>query len=435
MALHEGLTLIKHSLDAEYYEALSKEPAILYDGRRTVKNRRRWTPLDEAVGLHDAALTKLLYTRLKTDAKAEKKRKKVHLVAIMEGLADFKMKLRWELGSPLFGLLLRRYAPDDTYQIWKAGTRLRMDGSLMGLDDKSRSLIPQWKRGSFSLLVDVGTTPTTSYFVNHTERTYADLYRERKAGQKGIDSEVEEMLAEGSGKVKMATSEMEFRQARTWLGRPVTEKLEGWQTQVHIPEGTTFEAYLTMQLPEDHIEAIPLDPLHPPPSAARPPASPPASPRAVAGAAPASPSAASSPAHSRAGSGSGGGRGGAVARKARKVSGKVWMAQEFPMSLRELLPLLEVVAAGNKHFASAAEFLERFGDQSLFPVPIIFTVYLSVAFSQFMLLGPADAARQPAFFELPAGYRRVSSEQATGSEGPGLIERLDSGQLQLPPLA
>lgn len=30
-------------------------------------------------------------------------------------------QLRWELGSPLFGLLLRHYAPDDTYTMWKVG--------------------------------------------------------------------------------------------------------------------------------------------------------------------------------------------------------------------------------------------------------------------------------------------------------------------------
>lgn len=93
-------------------------------------------------------------------------------------------QLRWELGSPLFGLLLRRYAPDDTYTIWKVGgarcsvrcvmqlaclqvccgacllcgmlkarpgapavlvctlqvgKRLRVDGTLMGLDDERKA--------------------------------------------------------------------------------------------------------------------------------------------------------------------------------------------------------------------------------------------------------------------------------------------------------
>jgi hypothetical protein len=27
------------------------------------------------------------------------------------------MQLKWELGSPLFGLILRRYAPHDTYEV------------------------------------------------------------------------------------------------------------------------------------------------------------------------------------------------------------------------------------------------------------------------------------------------------------------------------
>lgn len=36
------------------------------------------------------------------------------------------------------------------------GNLLRVDGTLMGLDDQTRSLIPRWKRGHFSLLVDAG---------------------------------------------------------------------------------------------------------------------------------------------------------------------------------------------------------------------------------------------------------------------------------------
>ena len=195
----------------------------------------------------------LSFSRLLADAKLAKREKKAALVAIMrDQLPDFAMQvgwagvagelsavqscprsaprllrgvwraasptqpctiatptclsqLRWELGSPLFGLLLRHYAPDDTYQLWKVGQwgsrwggggavgpgvappsllllaplshppsypptraahalplppqvgdRLRVDGTLMGLDDAKRSFIPRWKRGHFSLLVDAG---------------------------------------------------------------------------------------------------------------------------------------------------------------------------------------------------------------------------------------------------------------------------------------
>ncbi len=38
----------------------------------------------------------------------------------------------------------------------QVGNLLRVDGTLMGLDEKKRALIPRWKRGHFSLLVNGG---------------------------------------------------------------------------------------------------------------------------------------------------------------------------------------------------------------------------------------------------------------------------------------
>ena len=110
------------------------------------------------------------------------------------------LKLHWELGSQLLGALLRLFAPTDTYTVTKArgpahplfavprgmspapppptlpqthtrppslsplpyhpqvGKRLRCDGTLLGLED-TRGLIPRWKCGRFTLLVDVGAWP------------------------------------------------------------------------------------------------------------------------------------------------------------------------------------------------------------------------------------------------------------------------------------
>lgn len=61
-------------------------------------------------------------------------------------------QISWELGSSMFGYLLRRYAPSDTYEVWKLGNAVRVDGTLMGVEDNSKSLLPEWKRGQFSLL-------------------------------------------------------------------------------------------------------------------------------------------------------------------------------------------------------------------------------------------------------------------------------------------
>ncbi len=55
------------------------------------------------------------------------------------------------------------------------GGRIRVDGSLMGIDDHSPSLVPEWKRGHFSLLYDASGDKARALFVNHTDKKYIDV--------------------------------------------------------------------------------------------------------------------------------------------------------------------------------------------------------------------------------------------------------------------
>jgi hypothetical protein len=48
--------------------------------------------------------------------------------------------------------------------VLQVGDQLRVDGSLMGVDSKSQTLIPEWKRGHFSLLLD-GSVPSPRLWV------------------------------------------------------------------------------------------------------------------------------------------------------------------------------------------------------------------------------------------------------------------------------
>ena len=57
-------------------------------------------------------------------------------------------------------------------------------------------------------------------------------------------------------------------------------------------------------------------------------------------------------------------------KQARRMTGKCWMAEDFPISLTQLLPILEVVGNANKHIARVGKFLHKYGDMSLFPVKL-----------------------------------------------------------------
>lgn len=59
-----------------------------------------------------------------------------------------------------------------------------------------------------------------------------------------------------------------------------------------------------------------------------------------------------------------------VRKKGRKISAKCWMAQKFPMSLRQLLPVMDVIGHANKHLGRMAKFLRKYGDMELFPVKL-----------------------------------------------------------------
>ena len=67
---------------------------------------------------------------------------------------------------------------------------MRVDGSLMGMDDKRTSLLPQWKRGHFSLLFDGATTPATILLCDHAKKKYLDLSKEKKKHKPSLDDEV-----------------------------------------------------------------------------------------------------------------------------------------------------------------------------------------------------------------------------------------------------
>jgi hypothetical protein len=63
-------------------------------------------------------------------SRGEMKTKRRQLLAAMRGMPDYTMRLGWRLDSsvPGLGALLRRYAPADTYTLWKVGLCLNRPG-------------------------------------------------------------------------------------------------------------------------------------------------------------------------------------------------------------------------------------------------------------------------------------------------------------------
>ena len=67
---------------------------------------------------------------------------------------------------------------------------MRVDGTLMGIDEDQTSMVPKWKRGHFSILFDGATQPSTAVLVDWAKRSYVDVQKEKKKAKQDPDAEV-----------------------------------------------------------------------------------------------------------------------------------------------------------------------------------------------------------------------------------------------------
>ena len=83
--------------------------------------------------------------------------------------------MSWDVWSPVLGPLLSKSLPKDTYTVWKRGSLLRVDGHMKGLNEDTKTMLPQWKYGHFSILIDMDTPNAKPLYVSHDKRRYTPL--------------------------------------------------------------------------------------------------------------------------------------------------------------------------------------------------------------------------------------------------------------------
>ncbi|GLC40853.1 hypothetical protein PLESTB_000015800 [Pleodorina starrii] len=255
------------------------------------RNSRGWGPLMEAVELGDREMAMKLAAAEVAQVRSAVKVKKSALLALLRSeLPDFSLQLKWELGSsmPGVGALVRRYAPHDTYTLWKKGGLIRVDGSLMGVDSEGGSVVPSWKRGHFSLLYDASGDRARAVIVNHTDKTFLDVKAARKKfGAAGggesaaLETEVDMLLSsEVLQHKKVRSVDFRFKPVAGWLTKEVREKVEGWNCKLYeaagrlvavthykMPYGLTpdmsYDDYLAARFESDPVVESPVNPMNP----------------------------------------------------------------------------------------------------------------------------------------------------------------------------
>eukprot|EP00798_Chlamydomonas_sp_ICE-L_P012745 gene12745-15994_t len=226
----------------------------------------------------------MLYKKEMEQLKAKVKSKRKAMLETLRGLPDCSLQLNWELSSSLpgVGMLVRRYAPHDTYTIYKQGSQIRVDGTLMGIDKEGSGMLPEWKRGNFSLLYDTSGETAVVAFVNHKKKTWVNLKEAKKQMKPHTDSSLElevlDMMSRPAEAKKIKVSGFQFKAVSGWLHSTVHEKVEGWNTQVYegsghlvstavakapyeLSEHMSFEDYLATAFKADTVTVKQVNPM------------------------------------------------------------------------------------------------------------------------------------------------------------------------------
>ena len=96
-----------------------------------LRDGKGWSLMDEAISQQNARLLAIVFDCLNEKKKAKWERQKLSIFNKLRLIPDFSVEMHWECQSS-FIPFLSKIAPNDTFKIYKIGSFLRLDFSLVG---------------------------------------------------------------------------------------------------------------------------------------------------------------------------------------------------------------------------------------------------------------------------------------------------------------
>ncbi|XP_048835784.1 ankyrin repeat domain-containing protein 13A isoform X2 [Brienomyrus brachyistius] len=128
----------------------------------TKENAKGWTVLQEAVSTGDPEMVALVLQRRDYHKASAALGGVPELLSKIRESPDFYMEMKWEFTSWI--PLVSRMCPSDVCRIWKSGSNLRVDATLLGFENMT------WIRGRRSYIFRGDDSFTELMEVNHDEQ-------------------------------------------------------------------------------------------------------------------------------------------------------------------------------------------------------------------------------------------------------------------------
>ncbi|XP_048512228.1 ankyrin repeat domain-containing protein 13D isoform X5 [Athalia rosae] len=127
------------------------------------ENTQGWSVVQEAVGTGDPELLQMVLERRDYQRYTNRVAGIPELLHKLKQAPDFYVEMKWEFTS--WVPLVSRMCPSDTYKVYKQGSNVRIDTTLLGFDHTN------WQRGNRSYVFK-GQTATNAPVVIRCTRSY-----------------------------------------------------------------------------------------------------------------------------------------------------------------------------------------------------------------------------------------------------------------------
>ena len=127
-----------------------------------VINKSGWTVVQEAVATGDPELLQLVLERRDRQRYTSRVGGIPDLLQKLKSAPDFYVEMKWEFTS--WVPFLSRMCPSDTYKVYKQGSNVRIDTTLLGFDQTS------WVRGNRTYIFSGKHNGADLYEIDHDTR-------------------------------------------------------------------------------------------------------------------------------------------------------------------------------------------------------------------------------------------------------------------------
>lgn len=127
-----------------------------------VINKGGWTVVQEAVATGDPELLQLVLERRDRQRYTSRVGGIPDLLQKLKSAPDFYVEMKWEFTS--WVPFLSRMCPSDTYKVYKQGSNVRIDTTLLGFDQTS------WVRGNRTYIFSGKHNGADLYEIDHDTR-------------------------------------------------------------------------------------------------------------------------------------------------------------------------------------------------------------------------------------------------------------------------